>query len=209
LRARRPRPYGGSRGLDARQQRLGRFATGILAHRPPFKRTLKHRLPQPTCARQARRDRRLQLPNDRQPPLDLGDDAVLFGERWKGYCQLLQHVEVDVLLRRRGCISFQVILCCADEVLNKADIARFLDPDESYHTVGKAGIESEDGSFRDIGGNRDAKGTFGPEPTLCESDFVIGLRIGSDRSICLLDITGLDKGVRSPIQMRIVSRAML
>ena len=61
-----------------------RLVVRILRHQPSLERPLEYRLPQPLGPLQIGRDRGLHLLHHRQPPLDLGDDAVLFGEGRSG-----------------------------------------------------------------------------------------------------------------------------
>ena len=83
------RPYGYPCVSDARQQHCAGSSPVSCATNRPSNARLEHRLPQP-APRPVRRDRRLQRRDDRQPPLDLGDDAVLFARGEERYCKFLQ-----------------------------------------------------------------------------------------------------------------------
>ena len=63
------------------QQHRRRFIIRVLRRQPALEGSLEHRLPQPPGAGQRRHHRCLQRCHHRQPPLHLGDDAALFGER--------------------------------------------------------------------------------------------------------------------------------
>ena len=70
---------GGALGADALQQRRGGFVVGVLGHEFPGEGLLEDALAQPPGPLEAGTDHGLGLLDYREPPLDLGDDAVLLG----------------------------------------------------------------------------------------------------------------------------------
>ena len=75
---------GGALGADALQQRRGGFVVGVLGHEFPGEGLLEDALAQPPGPLEAGTDHGLGLLDDREPPLDLGDDTVLLGEGREG-----------------------------------------------------------------------------------------------------------------------------
>ena len=105
-----------------------------------------------------------------QAPLDFGDDARLFGERWKGNCYVLQHVEIDVFLR--GCRRElrEPFFRSADEELRIARRRGIAIANEADDAVREARWEFENSGLCNVCGYRDAKCPLRPQ--VCSfSDF--------------------------------------
>lgn len=61
---------------------------------------------------------RFQFLHHAQPPFHFRHDPGLLGEGWERNCHLLQHVQIDVLLRGCGRELRKLFLCGANEKLN-------------------------------------------------------------------------------------------
>jgi len=94
-------------------------------------------------------------------------------------------------------------------VFDESHVGVALLRDESDDAVWKTSGDFQDCCVGNIGGDSDAERPRLPKFTLCETSFVVSLGLISDEKVGVLDVAGLYEWIRSTVEFRRISWAML